>query len=85
VVQGCEVIVHLSGAVDFKAELTRLDKELSKMGKELMTLNMKLDNENFTGRAPAEVVRRERGRVAELAAARDKLIALRERYDALAR
>ena len=80
VVQGCEIIVHLSGAVDFAAELVRLDKELHKMLKELTVLNMKLDNESFISRAPAEVVQRERDRAAELAVARDKLTSLRARF-----
>ena len=31
VAQGCEVIVHLSGAVDFAAELARLEKELGSL------------------------------------------------------
>ena len=31
VVRGCEVIVLLTGAVDFQAELARLDKEIGKV------------------------------------------------------
>ncbi len=80
VVLGCEVIVHLSGAVDFAAELARLDKELAKILKELTGLNMKLANENFIARAPADVVQRERDRVEELSVARDKLSALQTRF-----
>jgi valyl-tRNA synthetase len=80
VAQGCEVIVRLSGAVDFAAELARLDKELNKILKEFTALDMKLRNENFVSRAPAEVVRRERDRVNELAVARDKLTALQARF-----
>lgn len=80
VAQGCEVIVHLSGAVDFAAELARLDKELGKIDKELGALNMKLGNEGFVSRAPAEIVEREKGRVRDLADARDKLAALQQRF-----
>ena len=80
VVQGCEVIVFLSGAVDFAAELSRLDKELTKIIKELTGLDMKLANENFVKRAPQDVVQRERDRVEELSVARDKLTALQQRF-----
>ena len=80
VAQGCEVIVHLSGAVDFAAELARLEKELGKIDKELGGLNQKLANEGFVSRAPAEIVERERARVAELTDARVKLTALQQRF-----
>ena len=84
VAQGCEVIVYLSGAVDFAAELARLDKEIGKIDKELGGLNQKLANEGFTSRAPAEIVQRERDRVHELSDAREKLLALQQRFrDAL--
>lgn len=80
VAQGCEVIVHLSGAVDFAAELARLDKELGKIDKELGGLNQKLANEGFISRAPAAIVQRERDRVAELNDARGKLLVLQQRF-----
>ena len=76
--------MHLSGAVDFAAELARLDKEIGKIDKELGGLNQKLANEGFTSRAPAEIVQRERDRVHELSDAREKLLALQQRFrDAL--
>lgn len=64
VVRGCEVIVHLSGAVDFQAELARLDKELGKVDRELAALNGKLSNENFLTRAKPEFVEQEKARAA---------------------
>ena len=60
VVRGCEVIVLLDGAVDFQAELARLDKEIGKVDKDLVALNGKLSNENFVSRAPEAVVNAER-------------------------
>ena len=80
VVRGCEVIVHLSGAVDFQAELARLDKELGKMDKELAALNGKLSNENFITRAKPEFVEQERARAADLADKRGKMLALQKRF-----
>jgi valyl-tRNA synthetase len=80
VASGNEIIVPLAGAVDFAAEVARLDKELARMDKELAMLSGKLANENYVSRAPAEVVERDKARVAELADARTKLLALQVRF-----
>ena len=80
VVRGCEVIVLLTGAVDFKAELARLDKEIGKVDKDLMALNGKLSNENFVRRAPAELVESEKARQSDLADKKAKMQALQKRF-----
>ena len=80
VVQGCQIIVPLRGAVDLAGELARLDKEMQKLEKDLAGVNAKLANESFVDRAPAEVVARERERAAQLADSREKLTALRRRF-----
>ncbi|MDY7001720.1 MAG: valine--tRNA ligase, partial [Thermodesulfobacteriota bacterium] len=79
VVRGNELYVPLSGVVDFDAELARLDKELGKLDKELGIVNKKLANENFTSRAPAEVVEKERQKAMTFSEKKDKLSALQER------
>lgn len=80
VVEGCQVIVPLRGAVDLNGELVRLDKELSKLEKDIVGVNMKLSNESFVSRAPADVVERERERAGKLLDAKSKLEALRARF-----
>jgi len=80
VVQGCEVVVPLAGAMDLASELARLDKELARLGKDLVAAQMKLANQSFVERASADVVERERARSQELADARRKLEALRRRF-----
>jgi len=80
VVQGCEVVMPLAGAVDLASELARLDKELARIGKDLAAVQMKLANQSFVERAPAVVVERERERSRELADNRTKLAALRQRF-----
>lgn len=80
VVQGCEVVVLLAGAVDLTAELARLDKEITKIYKESTVIQNKLANSSFIERAPAEVVERERSRGRELAGAAAKLEELRARF-----
>ncbi len=77
---GNEIIVPLSGAVDFAAELARLDKETARLDKEHAMLSGKLANPNYVQKAPEEVVERDRARVAELEDARTKLALLRERF-----
>lgn len=79
VVRGVEVFVPLVGAVDFDAELARMDKELAKLVKELEIVGRKLANEDFVGKAPAAVVDKEREKLAALREKQDKLTALRER------
>ncbi len=80
VVQGCQIIVPLSGAVDLQGELARLDKEIGKIDKDLLATSHKLANESFVSRAPAEVVQRERDRLTEMDDAKNKLLALRQRF-----
>jgi valyl-tRNA synthetase len=55
-----EVIVPLAGVVDLEAEYRRLEKEKDKIEKDLDRTERKLSNENFTEKASAEVVQRER-------------------------
>lgn len=80
VAHGNEIIVHLSGAVDFEAEIARLDKELAKLEKDHTMLTKKLGNAQYVEKAPAAVVEKDRGRVAELDEAMQKLHVLKKRF-----
>jgi valyl-tRNA synthetase len=75
VVAGGEVYVGLAGVVDLAAERQRLLKELGRVDDTLAFLQAKLGRPEFVTRAPAEVVERERGRLAEQEAVRAKLVA----------
>jgi valyl-tRNA synthetase len=74
---GFEVRVPLAGAVDMAAETARVDREVSKVDADLAGLERKLANPSFAARAPAEVVDRDRARVAELRQRRERLLAHR--------
>jgi len=50
------------------AEKLRLAKQAETLGKGIEGIQRKLANENFVTRAPAEVVQRERDRLADLQA-----------------
>jgi len=70
-----EVFVHLAGVVDLAAERGRLLKEIERANKEIAFLEGKLARPEFVERAPAEVVERERGRLAEQQQIHEKLSA----------
>jgi valyl-tRNA synthetase len=65
VASGIDVYVHLEGVVDLAAERARLGKEIERARKEIAFLEGKLGRSDFVQHAPAEVVARERGRLAE--------------------
>jgi len=68
-----EVFVPLAGLVDRQAEGARLDRAIAQAEEQRERSLRKLANEAFLDRAPAEVVEKERRRVAELETALAKL------------
>ena len=74
---GSAVFVPLGGAIDIRAECARLASEMERLGKQLAAVTAKLANENFTTRAPAEVVERERQKEQAWGEQRDTLAAKR--------
>ncbi|WP_024329851.1 valine--tRNA ligase [Thioalkalivibrio sp. ALR17-21] len=78
-VDDMQLLIPLAGLIDKDAELARLDKEIGKLDKNLEQSEQRLSNESFVDRAPAEVVQKERDRVAEMQATREQLAAQRER------
>lgn len=73
-----KVLIPMAGLIDKEAELARLGKELDKLKKEAARLEGKLNNENFTARAPAEVVEKERQKLQDVYSA---LKNLEEQYE----
>ena len=59
-VEGAEIIVDLTDFVDAAAERARNKKEIEKLGSMIANKEKQLSNENFTKRAPADVVAKER-------------------------
>lgn len=60
--------VHLLEIIDREAELARLSKQAEQLAKGIKGIEGKLGNEKFVSKAPAEVVERERTRLADLQA-----------------
>ena len=64
-----KLLIPLAGLIDKEAELSRLDKEIDKIKKDVERGRKKLENESFVAKAPAEVVQKEKDKVAEMEAA----------------
>ena len=74
---GTAVFVPLGDAIDVTAECSRLDAERRRIDTQLQAVTAKLANENFTTRAPADVVERERQKEQTWREQRDTLVAKR--------
>jgi valyl-tRNA synthetase len=71
--QGVEAYLPLAGLVDLEQERQRLGKSLDEVASDMARAEGLLANENFTTRAPAEIVDRERTKLAELQERRARL------------
>jgi len=60
------VLVPLAGLVDVRAEIERLDKQLTRTRKDLDACRRKLDNADFVDNAPPEIVAKENARAVDL-------------------
>ncbi len=70
---GTEVFLLAEGLIDLGRERERLEKELENVTGRLEGVRRKLSDEKFTGRAPEEIVSRERAREVELAESAERL------------
>jgi valyl-tRNA synthetase len=70
---GFEAFVYIREAVDLNRETARLRRELAGLEQALERAAAKLANPAFVGKAPAEVVEKERIRQTELGQRRDKI------------
>ncbi len=63
--EGVEAYLPLAGLVDLKQEIARLEKALAEADREIQRAEGMLANENFTAKAPPQVVQQQRDRLAE--------------------
>ncbi|MGL6160301.1 valine--tRNA ligase [Microbulbifer sp.] len=68
-----ELLVPMAGLIDVEAESARLEKEIGKLEKELTRVQGKLSNPKFVDKAPAEVVAKEKDKLAEMQSAQERL------------
>jgi valyl-tRNA synthetase len=69
-----EILLPLAGLINVEEEEKRLDKEIAKVQKDVDMFTKKLSNEKFVANAPAQVLEKDRGK---LAAAQEKLTVLK--------
>ena len=63
-----QVFVPLKGLVDVAEEEKRLLKEIAKLDKEIEQFSKKLENPSFVDRAPADIVAKEKAKLADVTA-----------------
>ncbi len=73
VVGGVEIYLPLAGMIDLAAERERLQKELARVEEGLTRSEKLLNNEGFIAKAPAEVIQKERDKLASLQEQAQKL------------
>ena len=78
-----EILVPMAGLIDPAAELARLSKQRHKADGDLKKLESKLSNAEFAKNAPADVVAKDRQRLAELRTEIGQLVAQIARVTAL--
>jgi len=78
-----KLLVPMAGLIDVAAERARLQKQAQRAGSDLQKCEAKLGNERFVANAPAEVVDKERERVALLKAELEQLNERLERLEHL--
>jgi len=68
-----KLLIPMAGLIDKEAEQARLSKEIEKKQQEAQRTEGKLSNSNFVDKAPADVVEKERSKLAEIKVAIEKL------------
>ena len=84
VLEEATIALPLGGIIDVAAESARLMKELGKVEGEIKGIAAKLANENFTAKAPANVVEEQRVRQGDAEAKVEKIKAALERLKSVA-
>ena len=75
------IFVFLEGIIDVKVEKARLEKELTKIEKDINFLSRKLDNSDFMEKASKEIIEKEQSRFEE---SKDKRVILEEAFKRVA-
>ena len=76
------VSLHVGDVLDIEAEAERLRQNMTDIEKTVATSQSRLDKPDFVSRAPADVVEKERARVAE---GQTQIARLRENLESLTR
>jgi len=80
VLKHADVVIPLEGMVDIEAEKARLSKEMAVLEREIARLTQRLEDAQFTSKAPAAVIEKERARLKEYT---DKLARMKAELEQL--
>jgi valyl-tRNA synthetase len=78
-----EILIPMAGLINKEEESARLNREIAKLNKEAERMESKLQNPSFVDKAPADVVAKERDRLADLQSTRSKLAEQLEKISSL--
>jgi valyl-tRNA synthetase len=78
------ILIPLAGLINADKEIERLEKQLTRLAKDIDQTEKKLSNERFVANAPADVVAKERERADELAKRRNQLHSQQEKLREIA-
>jgi valyl-tRNA synthetase len=78
-----KLLVPMAGLIDKDAELARLSKEIDRLQGEVQRTEGKLNNEKFVGKAPAEVVEKEKAKLAEAKSSLESLLEQKAKIERL--
>ena len=73
VAQGVEVLMPLADLIDVGVEKKRLEKEISRLEGQLVSLQKKLMNQDFIARAPKEIIEKEKKKKEDFSETLNKL------------
>jgi valyl-tRNA synthetase len=68
-----KILIPIAGLIDKDAELARLDKEIQRIHNDLPRVEGKLNNPAFVDKAPADVIEKEKAKLADLRSSLDNL------------
>jgi valyl-tRNA synthetase len=73
VLEGIEIFIPLKDIINVSEEIVRLEKKLSKVGKDLDIVFKKINNADFLSKAPEEVIKKEREKLKGLRDIKERL------------
>jgi valyl-tRNA synthetase len=65
VVKGCDIFIPLEGLIDLNVERARIEKEIARLLTSFENVRKKLSNEAFVAKAPADVIEKEKTKLAD--------------------
>jgi len=71
--EGIEIFIPLKDIINIPEEITRLEKKLLKVKKELDIVCRKLNNKDFLSKAPVEVIEKEEEKADEFKDIKERL------------